>query len=105
MNTLNRIFAILGAGAKTLWGWITSGWGNIHSKMQFWIAANPGRCATIIEAIFALLILGAVWFLVWPPKLDPATKKMKHTAKPYRLLVLAGVLAVVYLAACFLSMG
>ena len=105
MEILGKIATILVAGAKTLWGWLTSGWGNVHHQMQAWIAANPGLCATIIEVIFALLIVGGIWVLVWPPKLEPGSKKIKHKAKTHRLVVLAGILVLLYLAACFLSMG
>ena len=40
MEILGKIATILVAGAKTLWGWITSGWGNVHHQMQAWMLCS-----------------------------------------------------------------
>lgn len=102
---LQKIASFLIGGANTLGGWIMSLVMGAHNTIDQSMVLHHGAWAWSVLTVAILLVVVLVLQFVWKPL--PGAKpgeKPKRSPKPYRLLLLCGVLGVVYLAACFVAM-
>lgn len=102
MDQLQRTTIRAWNGILKLREWFISLIFGVHNRLTNNIASCPGVWAWIIEIFLIFLLLLAIWLFVWPRRFKTPFQPPEeiHPPHPYRLLILAGIIALVFLAAC-----
>lgn len=102
MDKLQAIAGRVSGGVLKLREWMHFLLFGFHDQLTKSLSTSPELWAAGIEIISILLLLLLIWMLVWPRRFKAPFQPPEeiHPAHPYRLLILAGIIALVFLAAC-----